>query len=152
MTISSEVIKKEQETFHSAEEINAMIPSLEKGFYKILQMNTQVNRLIKYLREDNINFSETDLNDEYYNKFNDQSIDYISSLKVLFNAIQDEIITISKGGGIVNNIEEGIVTWLGKIEDKEFFFSWKIGEKSISYWQEKTSPKQRKPLEELMSG
>ena len=128
------------------EEIDSIIPEIEDSCYRLLQMNAQVNHIINKLK-----YSDVILNDsivlDNLGYQDDDSINNLSSLKVLLSAIQDEINFIANKGGVIQNIDDAIVTWNGKLEGDEITYSWKLGEKNINYLQDKGKSKERIPLE-----
>ena len=128
------------------EEIDSIIPEIEDSCYRLLQMNAQVNHIINKLK-----YSDVILNDsivlDNLGYQDDDSINNLSSLKVLLSAIQDEINFIANKGGVIQNIDDAIVTWNGNLEGDEITYSWKLGEKNINYLQDKGKSKERIPLE-----
>ena len=128
------------------EEIDSIIPEIEDSCYRLLQMNAQVNHIINKLK-----YSDVILNDsivlDNLGYQDDDSINNLSSLKVLLSAIQDEINFIANKGGVIQNIDDAIVTWNGKLKGDEITYSWKLGEKNINYLQDKGKSKERIPLE-----
>ena len=56
---------------------------------------------------------------------------------------------IATNGGIVNNIDDGIVNWHGIIGENTTVLSWKLGEKSVGYCQKNVKCKKRVTLDEL---
>lgn len=140
--------KQKSTYFYSIEEINAMLPSVEAAVYKLIQMHAQVNVIVSQLKLADVPLGEQ-LSVNEINHYDEHTADNISSLKVLLNAIQEEVVTIKMKGGVVSCVEKGIVNWIGKKEEKKFLFSWKLGEKSISFWQVDKKNNTRHPLSEL---
>ena len=130
------------------DEIDSMIPDIEKSFYRLLQMNALVNQIINKLK-----YSDVILNDsivlDNVGYQDDDSINNLSSLKVLLSAIQTEVNFIASKGGAIQNIDDAIVTWNGKADDDNIIYSWKMGEKNISFFQDKNKSRSRIPLSKL---
>ena len=127
------------------EEVNACIPEVEQAFYRLLQMNAQVNQIIHSLKSPEVmmheSFHYSDSTDH-----DEESVDNLSSLKVLLSAIQQDINTITQKGGAIQNIDDAIVNWNGIADEKPMIFSWKLGEKTIQFWQDSFKSTDRKPL------
>lgn len=129
------------------DEIDNMIPDIERSFYRLLQMNALVNQIINKLK-----YSDVILNDsivlDNIGYQDDDSINNLSSLKVLLSAIQTEVNFISSKGGAIQNIDDAIVTWNSKNDDDNIIYSWKMGEKNIRFFQDKSKSK-RIPISKL---
>ena len=78
------------------EEVNACIPE-EPAFYRLLQMNAQVNQIIYQLKSHNIILP--DLGITCSGNEDEVSLDNLSSLKVLLLAIQHDVNTITQREG-----------------------------------------------------
>ena len=128
------------------EEIDSILPEIEDSCYRLLQMNAQVNHIINKLKYSDVILNDSIILDNLGYQ-DDDSINNLSSLKVLLSAIQDEINFIANKGGVIQNIDDAIVTWNGKLEGDDITYSWKLGEKNINYLQEKGRSKERIPLE-----
>jgi len=128
--------KTKNDRVFTAEEIENLIPMVESSFYRLLQMNAQINTIINQLKSQDVILSDSiTLNSLSHS--DEESINNLSSLKVLLSATQDEISFISKKGGTIPNIDEPIVNWNGKIDDNDIVFTWKLGDKKIK--QKKSS-------------
>ncbi|MBT4804471.1 MAG: DUF2203 family protein [Legionellales bacterium] len=128
--------KTKNDRVFTAEEIENLIPMVESSFYRLLQMNAQINTIINQLKSQDVILSDSiTLNSLSHS--DEESINNLSSLKVLLSATQDEISFISKRGGTIPNIDEPIVNWNGKIDDNDIVFTWKLGDKKIE--QKKSS-------------
>ncbi|MFC1648711.1 DUF2203 domain-containing protein [Nanoarchaeota archaeon] len=60
-------------------------------------------------------------------------------LRVLNQDILDIIEEIEDLGGIVRDLDNGVVDFPGEFEGKEIYFCWQAGEDHIWYWHEKDS-------------
>lgn len=130
------------------DEIDSMIPDIEKSFYRLLQMNALVNHIINKLKYSDIILNDSiSLDNMGYQ--DDDSINNLSSLKVLLSGIQSEVNFIASKGGVIQNIDDAIVTWNGKTDDENIIYSWKMGEKRISFFQDKNKSRNRVPLRKL---
>lgn len=131
------------------EEVNACIPEIEPAFYRLLQMNAQVNQIIYQLKSHNIILPDLWHHNGSGNE-DEVSLDNLSSLKVLLLAIQHDVNTITQKGGAIQDIDDGIVGWNGIADEKPMIFSWKLGEKTIQFWQDSFKSTNRKPLTALI--
>ena len=134
------------------DEANRMIPELQLFFIRIQQMQLQIQRYFKELKNTGIDFIPK--NDKelllLHETLDDEAVDTVSSLKVLLANIQDEIKKLSNRGCNVASIDQGKVCWPCKHLDKDVLLSWHVGEKEINYWQDANdTSKLRRPLSEL---
>jgi len=127
------------------EEVNACIPEVEQAFYRLLQMNAQVNQIIHQLKAHDVILQDSFHHDGPADQ-DEESLDSLSSLKVLLTAIQHDMNAITQKGGAIQNIDDGIVNWNGVADERPMIFSWKLGEKTIQFWQESFKSTDRKPL------
>lgn len=141
--------------FYTVDEANMMIPDLDLAFIRIKQMQIQVQDLFKIVKKNGIDFVP---NDEkqlilLQETLDDESINTLSSLKLLLANIQEEISTLSKKGCSVASIDQGIVNWQCKHSDRVILLSWLHGEKSVTHWcdSKDDSASKRRPLSELPS-
>ena len=137
--------KTKSNKIFTVEEINNLIPMVEDAFYRLLQMNAQINTIINQLKSQDIILSDSIVINSLSYKDED-SINNLSSLKVLLTAIQDEITFISNKGGTIPNIDEAIVNWNGKIDEDNIIFSWKLGDKQIKSKQNKLKKTESQPV------
>ena len=139
--------EQEHKTF-TLNEVNDILPEIEECVYRLMQMNAQVNQIINKLKHADMVLSDSIIMDNLRHQDED-SINNLSSLKVLLSAIQDELNNIATNGGIVNNIDDGIVNWHGIIGENTTVLSWKLGEKSVGYYQKNIKCKKRVTLDAL---
>ncbi|MBT4884523.1 MAG: DUF2203 family protein [Legionellales bacterium] len=137
--------KTKSNKIFTVEEINNLIPMVEDAFYRLLQMNAQINTIINQLKSQDIILSDSIVINSLSYKDED-SINNLSSLKVLLTAIQDEITFISNKGGTIPNIDEAIVNWNGKIDEDNIIFSWKLGDKQVKSKQNKLKKTESQPV------
>ena len=139
--------------FYTVDEANMMIPDLDLAFIRIKQMQIQVQDLFKVVKKHGIDFVP---NDEkqlllLQGTLDDESINTLSSLKLLLANIQEEISALSKKGCSVASIDQGMVNWQSKHSDQVILLSWLHGEKSVTHWcdSKDESASRRRPLSEL---
>ena len=141
--------------FYTVDEANMMIPDLDLAFIRIKQMQIQVQDLFKVVKKHGIDFVP---NDEkqlllLQGTLDDESINTLSSLKLLLANIQEEISALSKKGCSVASIDQGMVNWQSKHSDRVILLSWLHGEKAVTHWcdSKDESASRRRPLSELSS-
>ena len=137
--------KTKNNKIFTVEEINNVIPMVEEAFYRLLQMNAQINAIINQLKSQDIILSDSIVINSLSYKDED-SINNLSSLKVLLSAIQDEITFISNKGGTIPNIDEAIVNWNGKIDEDNIVFIWKLGDKQVKRKQNRLKKQEGQPV------
>ena len=52
----------------------------------------------------------------------------------LFDAVQDDIDHIAHLGGVVKDVEEGLVDFPGELDGQEIWLCWKRGENRVRFW------------------
>jgi hypothetical protein len=129
-------------------DIDPILPVIEESLYRLLQMNAQVNQIINKLKKSDVMLNDSIVMDNLGYQ-DDDSINNLSSLKVLLSAIQDEVNFIANKGGIIQNIDDATVTWNGQVDGDKISYSWKLGEKNISYFQNTNKSKERIPLDKF---
>ena len=155
MNIDTKIKAKSSATdrFYSLDDANLMIPDLDLAFIRIRQMQIQVQTLFKTVKKRGIDFVPTDDKQLFLlqSSLDDESIDVLSSLKLLLANIQEEINQLSDKGCSVASIEKGAVNWRFKYENRVIFLSWLHGEKTISHWcaNRDDGMSRRRPLSEL---
>ena len=139
--------------FYTVDEANMMIPDLDIAFIRIKQMQIQVQDLFKIVKKNGIDFVPNDDKQLLLlqSTLDEDSINTLSSLKLLLANIQDEINALSKKGCSVASIDQGMVNWQSKYSDRVIFLSWLHGEKTVSHFCDKNddSSSNRRPLSEL---
>lgn len=141
--------------FYTIDEANMMIPDLDLAFIRIKQMQIQVQNLFRVVKKRGIDFVPSDDKQLLLlqNTLDDESIDVLSSLKLLLANIQEEIDNLTDKGCSVASIEKGIVNWQSRHANRTIFLSWSHGERCISHWCLKgdDGASRRRPLSELIS-
>ena len=130
-----------------------MIPDLKLAFIRIQQMQIHVQKLFRSIKKQGIDFIPRD-NKEFlllYETLDEDSIDLLSSLKLILSNIQEEILNLNQQGCNVSSIEHGRFNWPCKILDKEILLTWHVGEKKVTHWCDLNKKNERKPLSELLS-
>lgn len=119
--------------YFSLAQANAMLPALNQAFKRIMQMHNQIHQLYQKLSA-----TDVDLNPEAIefdlDVLNTQELDYLSSLKILLNAIDEEVAGLFATGCLVKDISQGVVEWPAWHNEQDILFSWKYGEKQVAYW------------------
>ena len=75
---------------------------------------------------------EDDLKD--LSSYDQDSLDTVSSLKIMLSTVQEEIDYLKSNGCYLTNIEKGTVHWHSKFEQKDIVLSWTQGEEEDCHW------------------
>ena len=160
LTMNSDIKTKSKGSqstqYYTVDEANLMIPDLDLAFIRIKQMQIQVQELFKLVKKRGIDFVPSDDKQLLllHSTLDDESIDVLSSLKLLLANIQEEINALSERGCSVASIDQGLVKWHCKLPDKVVYLSWVHGEKKqVSHWCDSLddTASRRRPLSELTS-
>ncbi|MAJ82176.1 MAG: hypothetical protein CMF41_04600 [Legionellales bacterium] len=122
-----------KEKSFSLDEVNQMIPFLEKTFIRIHQLNSQVKETLQIIGcdEDDFSLDSIDLANNSQ-KENESVYDLLTDLKLFLSAIQSSVSELSKTGCSIRNLENGHVEWLASIEPDAAYLSWKLGDLSAT--------------------
>lgn len=126
--------------YFSIEEAETVLPAIELRVKKLIELNEQIN-LIKTAKinsaQDGIEtvLASIELNKQYHKL----SLEFFNELEEL-----------AKSGGILKDVEKGLVDFYSKLDDRDIFLCWKYGEPTIKYWHEsQQSNPPRQPIEIL---
>ncbi|MEM7252057.1 MAG: DUF2203 domain-containing protein [Pseudomonadota bacterium] len=137
--------------YFTVEQATNMIPMLEERMYRLKQINWQVRLLYSDLKERGYAPKGDDF-DFWPSGADADTIDELSTLKLLVKAMKREYATLVSAGCVVKQIDRGVVDWYAKIDGREVFLSWRLGEKCVSHWHElETGYKDRRSIAELVS-
>lgn len=136
------------ETIKSIQEVNAKIPELKKVFEKISELNEKSLSLSRDIQ---------DLFDIWGDQITDEkNMDFalyqekLSKKNAVGRAIQSEIKKVDELGGVVKDIQKGLVDFYIEHDGGGIYLCWKIGEDKVSHWHPiRGGFTARRPLEEL---
>ena len=57
-----------------------------------------------------------------------------SQMEFLLQGIQEDIALVSQWGGVVKDIEAGLVDFPGRVNSEDVWLCWKRGETKVRYW------------------
>ncbi len=57
-----------------------------------------------------------------------------SQMEFLLQAVEEDIQLIGHMGGVVKDVEKGLVDFLGRVEGEDAWLCWKRGEPKIYFW------------------
>jgi hypothetical protein len=138
-----------EKRYFTIEEANQIIPALEEAFGRMVQMYTQIRSTYQGLKEagfapENDDFSLTPPGADA-DVINDRA-----NLKLLIDALQEELTALQKAGCLIKGIEAGLIDWYAKKNGRDIFLCWKLGEKQVGYWHEiEAGYMGRRPVSEL---
>nr|MCH9670693.1 DUF2203 domain-containing protein [Gammaproteobacteria bacterium] len=64
------------------------------------------------------------------------TIDELSTLKLLIGGVRQEVAALVNVGCVVKQIDNGVVDWYALKDGREVFLCWRLGEKRVGYWHE----------------
>jgi hypothetical protein len=116
----------------SVDEVEALIPALERIFVQVLQLRAGLRALGQKLDRAGVSPSRDGEVES------DAGPPAVRQAKAVFHgldeALSDEIERIHALGGEVKDIELGLVDFPSTRDGEEILLCWKLGEKSIGYW------------------
>jgi hypothetical protein len=116
----------------TVDEVEAMIPALERIFVQVLQLRAGLHALGQKLDRAGLSPSRDGEADD------DAGPPAVRQARAVFQgldeALNDEIEGIHALGGQMKDIELGLVDFPSTRDGEEILLCWKLGEKSIGYW------------------
>jgi hypothetical protein len=116
----------------TVDEVEALIPALEKIFVQVLQLRAGLRALGTKLDRAGVRPSGDDGADL------ETGPPAVRQAKAVFRgldeALSDELDRIRELGGDVKDVDMGLVDFPGKRNGEDILLCWKLGEKSLGYW------------------
>jgi hypothetical protein len=137
-------------THFTVDEVEALIPTLERIFVQILQLRAGLRALATKLDRAGVQMTRDETVET------DAGPPAVRQAKAVFRgldeALSDEVECIGALGGEVKDIEIGLVDFPGQRGGEEILLCWKLGEKSIGYWHAVDGGfASRRPIDEHIS-
>lgn len=112
--------------YFSVEEARELLPTIDKKVRKLMQLNEEISFLssikVEYAHE-NIDSMIAALG--LQKKYHKLLYEFYGGLEEL-----------SLMGGVVKDLKEGLIDFYTKLENKDVFLCWKVGEPELNYWHE----------------
>ena len=128
--------------YFSQDEINALIPELEGIFVRFSEKKDERDRMHDFLLIEEL------LKDATAGMIAPDHID-TEAMKVdqAIVEMEHEIKKITSLGCIIRSLEHGMVDFPAEKDGEKIYFSWRCGEKAVSFWRAAHVPfSQRLPL------
>lgn len=123
---------------YTPSEIDQRIPQLEKIFDHIQTCKSRAETLASHALRASLSHEAARIAENQL---------FRSQIEFLMSAVQEDIHQILALGGVVKDIEEALVDFLGEVEGQEVWLCWKKGEPNVRYWHAlEAGFAQRQPL------
>jgi hypothetical protein len=109
--------------YFTAREVNVLLPELETVFQHIDHCRQRVEAL-----------SEKAPSKAATPEALDARLRLRTQIEFLLDAIQQNIDAITRLGGVIKDLDSGLVDFLGWINGADIWLCWKRGEKTVAYW------------------
>jgi hypothetical protein len=106
-------------------EIDALLPKLESIFQHMDALQKRTHELAATRPPASAHPSASEVAD---------SARIRSQMEFLLKAVQEDITLVAQLGGVVKDIDAGLVDFLGRVEGEEVWLCWKRGENRIHFW------------------
>lgn len=135
--------------YGSIEEANLLIPTLNKNYVRLNQMNTLLHQLLKDVRNQDFIFDAHEVS--LSSDMDPSMMDALSSIKLLLSSIQKELDHLHKLGIHFKSIDHGIVNISMRINNRPIHLIWQVGDSEILYWEEvdAVNSKKKRSIHEL---
>jgi hypothetical protein len=111
--------------YFTAQEIDALIPRLEKIFEHVESCRSRAAELAAQTLAIQESDDAADIAQTQMKR---------SQVQFLLEAIQQDIDDVQRLGGITKDIEMGLVDFLGDVEDQDVWLCWKNGQRQVRFW------------------
>ena len=119
-----------EKIYFTLEDANALLPYLKETMLELQAIKKEIVEIVQNLEEQGSNFEElfsrTDLTES--------EKQFRGKLEELGDQINSFTFDIQEKGPVVKDIEQGLADFYTKIEDKDAFLCWQLGEQEIQYW------------------
>jgi hypothetical protein len=116
----------------TVDEVEALIPALEKIFVQVLQMRAGLRALGGKLDRAGVRPNRDEPDDI------ETGPPAVRQAKAVFRgldeALSDELDRVRALGGDIKDVDLGLVDFPGKRNGEDILLCWKLGEKSLGYW------------------
>ncbi|MFN0118629.1 MAG: DUF2203 domain-containing protein [Elusimicrobiota bacterium] len=112
--------------YFTLKEAEKLIPTLQAGFEKIQEIRLKIEEKVEYWRK--VHKKMTDVDETLFR----------SQVDFLVTQLDSELGKIADLGCVPKDLESGLVDFPARIDGKEGYFCWKIGETTIAYWHNLT--------------
>ena len=106
-------------------EVDALIPKIEEAFQHMEACRKRAYELAATRPVAALHPSAADIA---------ESARIRSQLQFLLQAVQEDIDLVGQWGGIVKDVDAGLVDFLGLVEGEEVWLCWKRGESKVQFW------------------
>tara|TARA_Y100000310_G_scaffold328089_1_gene395586 strand:+ start:831 stop:1253 length:423 start_codon:yes stop_codon:yes gene_type:complete len=136
------MVLKIPKRYLSLSQSQRLLPQVKRALRRMIKLDSALNTLssIEVLYDDYYEAVTYDV--QYDKKFHQLSYQFFHEHEKLFRL-----------GAIVHSVEEGIVYFFSKFENRDILLCWQLGEKKISFWHEIDETFfDRKPIASLVDG
>ncbi len=121
--------------YFTLQEAEALIPEVNGIMSLALQTKNEIERKVQQWRDNKKGLGEV------------EEAVFRGQVDFLASQLEDQLARIAELGCIPKNLDMGLVDFPARVESKEGFLCWKIGEEKITHWHGLTEGfKGRKPL------
>jgi hypothetical protein len=106
-------------------DVDALIPKMEKIFDHMETCQKRTHELAVSRPAANASSSAAEIAD---------SARIRSQMEFLLQVVQEDIHLVSHMGGVVKDVDQGLVDFLGRVQGEDVWLCWKRGEKKLRFW------------------
>lgn len=117
--------------YFTVEQATALVPALEQGFSRVLQLRVQLKLLARRFDGEHRLLAEGDdatLPPALYRAR--------ATAKGLIELLAEEVEGIERLGCVVKDLDQGLVDWYARKDGREVLLCWRLGEKRVDHWHE----------------
>ena len=130
-------------------EANQMIPDLEQSFGRMLQLHAQIRGAHQRLADSGFAPADEDFELAPVGAPSGVKSD-LATLRTLIDGLRQDVLDLSQRGCVVKSIDTGLVDWYAKLDGRDVFLCWRLGEKEVGFWHEIDAGfNGRRPISEL---
>jgi len=115
-------------------EVDALVPWLANLFGAVAVAREEMRCIYKELSEHGIDLAELD--EDTIDTANDELVSELRRFALLRDQVIDSVRQIEERGGIVKDLEDGLVDFPHMLDGAEVYLCWRYGEESITHYHE----------------
>jgi hypothetical protein len=114
-------------------EVEGLIPALERIFFNVLQLRSAMR-----VHEEALERAGVSMSREALEADNPRDKPDLRRHKAFFRgyyqSLGEELARVGELGGVVKDLESGLVDFPGRRGEEDILLCWKLGEKTIEFW------------------
>lgn len=131
--------------FFELTEANAFIPSLTRAFERMTMLRAELDTRLEDLQAQGVFDVSPYINSP--EQAPEPVREMVTRIAKVASILESEIRTIHETGALVKDLDLGLVDFPGRVNGKDVYLCWKVGEPEIRFWHDVDKGfRERRPL------